>query len=139
MKWYLDRLRNATEISPVLSACGDDCAVCPRYLAKTEEELREVAGFWYRAGWRDRVLPPDEMSCSGCGTRNVCTFQLLSCQREHETEKCSACPEFECERVRDTYARSGLKKEQCRQACENEQEFALLCRAFYEKEKNMRL
>lgn len=63
MKWYSDRLDELENAAPVLSVCGDDCAVCPRYLARTEDELRETAVFWYKAGWRDRVLPPEEMRC----------------------------------------------------------------------------
>lgn len=30
---------------PIISVCGDDCAVCPRYLAKTDEELKRVAEY----------------------------------------------------------------------------------------------
>ena len=45
MKWYADRLRVLDDIEPVISICGDDCAVCPRFLARTEEELHETAPF----------------------------------------------------------------------------------------------
>lgn len=136
MKWYLERMEHAETLSPILSVCGDDCAVCPRFLAETEEELHETALFWYRCGWRNRVVSNDEIRCRGCGTRPSCTFQLLPCVREHGVKKCSSCPEFECEKVKDTLTRSAKKQQQCRAACENEREYALLCRAFYEKEKN---
>ena len=138
MKWYRDRLAELEHATPVWSVCGDDCAVCPRYLAQTDEELHETAVFWHRAGWRDHVVSNDEIRCAGCGSRPTCSFMLLPCVREHGIQACRECPEFECEKVRATYARSDAKKRQCQQACESPEEFSMLCRAFYEKEKNMR-
>ena len=138
MKWYIDRLGELERATPVYSACGDDCAVCPRFLARTEEELRETAEFWRRAGWRDRVVGSDEIRCAGCGSRPACAFMLLPCMRGRGVSACRECPEFECDKVRTAYARSEEKRRQCERACESPEEFRMLCRAFYEKEKNMR-
>lgn len=138
MKWYIDRLDELEKKTPIYSVCGDDCAVCPRYLARTEEELRQTAEFWYQAGWRDHVVSNEEIRCAGCGSRGACSFMILPCTREHGVSACRDCAAFECDRVRDTYARSETKKRQCEQACDTPEEFRMLCRAFYEKEKNMR-
>ena len=138
MKWYIDRLKSLESAEPIISVCGDDCAVCPRYLAQTVEELHETAVFWYRAGWRDRVVSNDEIRCTGCGCRPACSFMLLPCTRAHGVGACRDCPEFECDKVRDTYERSEAKKRQCESACDSPEEFRMLCRAFYEKERNMR-
>jgi len=138
MKWYIDRFEELRKTKPVYSVCGDDCAVCPRYLAKTEEELHATAEFWYRAGWRDHVVSNDEIRCTGCGCRPTCSFMLLPCTKEHGVNWCKECGAFECEKVKDTFERSAAKMEQCRKACESEEEFQMFVRAFYEKEKNMR-
>lgn len=138
MKWYADRLEALEGAEPIISVCGDDCSVCPRFLARSEEELHETAVFWHRAGWRDRVIGNDEIRCTGCGCRPVCSFMLLPCTRDHGVSACRDCPEFECEKVRDCFARSEVKKRQCEKACESPEEFRMLCRAFYEKERNMR-
>ena len=138
MRWYTDKLAELEHVVPIISVCGDDCAVCPRYLARTEEELHETAVFWYQAGWRDRVVGSEEIRCTGCGSRPACSFMLLPCTREHHVSACRACDQFACEKVQNTYARSEEKKRQCEQACESPEEFRMLCRAFYEKEKNMR-
>lgn len=122
---------------PVISACGDDCAVCPRYLAGTEEERRETAEFWFRAGWRGRIVTDEEIRCRGCGTKEQCSYMLLPCVKAHGVAVCRDCPEFECEKVRDVWESSRRKMQQCRNACETEEEFRMLCRAFYEKERNM--
>ena len=45
MKWYINQLAALENAAPIISVCGDDCAVCPRYLAQTEEELHETAVF----------------------------------------------------------------------------------------------
>lgn len=45
----------------LITLCGDNCLECPRYLAQTEEELRQVAELWYRVGWRDSIVPAAEM------------------------------------------------------------------------------
>lgn len=138
MKWYIERLEALERAEPIYSVCGDDCAVCPRYVARTEEELHATAVFWHRAGWRDRVVSNEEIRCTGCGSRATCSFMLLPCAREHGVDACRECPRFECGKVRDTFARSEAKKRQCEQACDTPEEFRMLCRAFYEKEKNMR-
>ena len=138
MKWYIDRLKALESAAPIISVCGDDCAVCPRYIARTDEELRETAVFWYRAGWRDHVVSNAEIRCTGCGCRPTCSFMLLPCARDHGVSACRDCPEFECDKVRDTFARSDEKQRQCESACESPEEFRMFCRAFYEKEKNMR-
>lgn len=139
MKWYCDRLDELEHAEPIISVCGDDCAVCPRYLAKTPEELRETAEFWYKVGWRDRIVSAEELKCTGCGCRPTCTFMLLPCQKEKGLSSCRECGEYCCERISSMLERSDIKEEQCRNACENEAEFRMLKRAFYEKRKNLGL
>ena len=138
MKWYTDRLQKLAETPPVYSVCGDDCAVCPRYLAKADDELRQTAEFWAKAGWRNRVVSNEEIRCGGCGSRGACAFMLLPCVRSHQVKACRECPEFSCVKIADMLRRSGEKERQCKTACESEAEFAMLRRAFYAKEDNLR-
>ena len=42
MEWYKERVSEISKKSPIYSCCGDDCAVCPRYIAATEEELEQI-------------------------------------------------------------------------------------------------
>ena len=105
MKWYIDKLDELKKAAPIISVCGDDCAVCPRYLAQTSEELHETAVFWHKAGWRDHVVSDEEIRCTGCGCRPACSFILLPCTREHRVAACRECGQFECEKVKNAYAR----------------------------------
>lgn len=139
MKWYLDKYEELKKVTPIISVCGDDCAVCPRFLAKTDEELHETAVFWQKAGWRDHVVTNEEIRCTGCGCRPNCSFMLLPCTIEHGVTMCHECGEFQCEKVKKTLSGSNEKMIRCKEACESEKEFELLKRAFYEKEKNMHI
>lgn len=138
MKWYLERLKEMESYSPVYSVCGDDCAVCPRFLARTDEELHETAVFWHKAGWRDHVVTNEEMRCTGCGCRKTCSFMLLPCLEAHQADCCKDCTEYSCAKISDMLKKSAEKQAQCRAACESEEEYRMLCRAFYEKERNLR-
>jgi len=137
MRWYFAQAARLQNVQPIISACGDDCAVCPRYLAQTEQELREVAEFWHKVGWRAQVVPPQQMRCEGCGSRPECSYGLLPCLRQKGAERCSKCESFPCAKVEAALANSQSKKQRCREACANSAEFALLERAFYRKEENI--
>lgn len=136
MKWYAQRLDELQTREPVYSACGDDCSVCPRFLARTDEELHETAVFWYEAGWRDHIVTNEEISCAGCGC-GACSFGLIPCLRQHGVDGCQACVEYPCAKIGEILAHSRERQASCRAACESEAEFSLFRRAFYEKERNL--
>ena len=39
-----------------ITLCGDNCIMCPRYNANTNEELKAVAELWYKFGWRNTIV-----------------------------------------------------------------------------------
>ena len=121
----------------LLALCGDDCAACPRYRGKSETELQAVAELWFRIGWRDRILLPEEMACSGCSPEKQCTYHLVDCTRVHGVDKCGSCSEFPCGKIEDMLNRSAQYQRICRERC-SETEYAALEKAFFEKEENLR-
>lgn len=139
MKWYKEKLPELASRDPVLSCCGDDCAVCPRRLATTDDELHETAVFWHEVGWRDRVVTNDEIRCDGCGTRQRCAFMILPCMKEHAVAVCRDCPQYPCGKITDMLRSSEIKAEECHSHCPDEDEWLMLKRAFYEKEKNLNI
>jgi len=139
MQWYIDRLEELKNATPIISVCGDDCAVCPRFLAETEEELHETAVLWHKIGWRDHIVSNSEIKCTGCGCRSTCTFMILPCQKEKGVTECNKCSEYECEKIKQMLVGSDKKEEECKNHCGNEEMFAMLKRAFYEKRKNLRI
>lgn len=62
-----------------ISLCGDNCSECPRYKAKTEEELKSVAKLWYKVGFRNKIVSSGEISCKGCSPEKECSYNLIEC------------------------------------------------------------
>lgn len=89
-----------------ITLCGDNCLACPRYLARTNSELEKVAELWFRVGWRDRIVPIDEIRCFGCTSHKHCTYHLVECIKENNVEKCNQCSRFPCYKIKDMLRRS---------------------------------
>ena len=121
----------------LITLCGDNCLECPRYLAQTEEELRQVAELWYRVGWRDTIVSAAEMRCDGCSSHKECTYHLVECTRNHEVEKCNQCAQFPCKKVDDMLQRSGNYEKKSREVCTDE-EYQMLKKSFFNKEENLK-
>ena len=120
-----------------ITLCGDDCFKCPRYLAKTEEELEQAAELWHRVGWRDRIVSKDEIRCTGCSSEKQCTYGLVECTSAHDVAKCNQCPEFPCENIESLLARSQSNQKTCERLCTVE-EYQRLEAAFFHKEENLK-
>lgn len=120
-----------------ITLCGDNCIYCPRYNARTDDELKRVAELWYKVGWRDKVVSNEEIQCTGCSSHKQCTYRLVDCTKEHGVEKCSQCGEFPCEKIDDMLKRSEQYRRICEKVCTKE-EFALLEKAFFDKENNLK-
>lgn len=117
--------------------CGDDCLKCPRYNAKTDEELNAAAELWYRIGWRDSVLSPEDMRCGGCSSDKKCTYGLVECTALHKASRCAECGEFPCGRIDDLLERSRSYERKCAEVCDD-REMEILREAFFNKEVNLR-
>lgn len=121
-----------------ITLCSDNCLYCPRYLAKTNEELRRVSELWYKIGWRDTIVSTDEICCSGCSSHKQCTYHLVDCVKEHGVTKCNQCSRFPCEKVDDMLKRSADYKKKCQEVC-SEEEYEMLKKSFFNKEENLKL
>jgi len=121
-----------------ITPCGDDCNKCPRFLAKTENELLGTAKLWHRVGWRDTVVSADEMRCSGCSPQKQCAYGLMECVKSKGKEKCGDCPDFPCVKIREMLERSELYREKCGKVC-TEDEYRSLEEAFFQKRENLNI
>ncbi len=120
-----------------ITLCGDNCVECPRYNAHSDEELTAVAELWYRVGWRTHVISNEEISCTGCSSHKECTYQLVECTKEHGVNKCNQCIEFPCVKINNMLERSAEYKRKCKEVC-SQQEYAILEKAFFDKENNLK-
>lgn len=120
-----------------ITLCGDNCLACPRYLARTADELQAVAQLWHKVGWRDCVVSNEEIACAGCSSHKTCTYGLVECIRRHGVEKCNQCSEFPCGKINAMLERSATNQQKCREVC-TAQEYAMLEKAFFSKEDNLK-
>ncbi len=120
-----------------ITLCGDDCLKCPRYLAKTDTDLKNVAKLWYKIGWRDTIVSNDEIRCSGCSSHKKCTYQLVDCVKEKGIKKCNQCYDYPCKKIKDMLRRSYKYKIKCQKVCTQE-EYEMLEKSFFNKEENLK-
>ena len=119
-----------------ITLCGDNCFACPRYMAKSDEELKAVAELWRRVGWRDKEVPAEEMRCAGCSSHKQCTYQLVECIAEHKVQKCNQCSDYPCQKISDMLVRSELYQKKAEEVC-SVAEYRQLESAFFDKKRNM--
>lgn len=120
-----------------ITLCGDNCGECPRYHARSDEELKAAAELWYRVGWRTQVVSKEEIACGGCSSHKQCTYQLVECTKNHQVSKCNQCAKFPCGKIEDMLRRSAEYQRRCREVC-SEQEYIALEKAFFNKESNLK-
>jgi len=121
----------------MITLCGDNCLYCSRYHAKSKKELEDTAKLWYKVGWRDHIISNKEVVCSGCSSHKQCTYKLVECIKEHQIEKCNQCKEYPCDKIVNLLDRSKQYQKRCKEICTNE-EYEILLKAFFEKEKNLK-
>ena len=124
----------------IIAACGNDCAVCPRYTAhpyeKTDEELRHTAELWFRIGYRDHVVSNDEISCTGCKPENRCRYAIVKCVTEKGIKNCGECDNYPCETISACFEKTMTFAPGCKAVCTDE-EYITISRAFFEKRENL--
>ena len=120
-----------------ISLCGDNCSECPRYNAKTENELKSVAELWYKVGFRNKIVSIDEISCKGCSPEKECSYNLIECIKNNKVQKCNECKNFPCDKINQMLERSKEHQIRCKEICTKE-EYEKLYNAFFEKEINLK-
>ena len=121
----------------LIMPCGDNCAACPRHTAQTEDELQKAAELWYKLGWSDEIMPLERVKCIGCAGHYLCSYGLKECLQQRGLEKCNQCSEFPCEKIDAMLQKSNDFRMKCRELC-SDSEYAVLHKAFFEKEANLR-
>ncbi|MGE5396303.1 MAG: DUF3795 domain-containing protein [Chitinophagales bacterium] len=120
-----------------LTSCGDDCDHCPRYFFNINndiEKAKEVAELWFRCGWRDRIVGPDEIVCKGCFPENWCRYGISRCTAEKGIPNCGECDAYPCERIEEAFQRAAMQTDHLKKICTKE-EYEVLEKAFFFKKQ----
>ena len=122
----------------IISYCGDLCNECPRYTAtksNSRKELEYLAELWYRLGFRDSIMDPEDMKCSGCSKEKECTEGINKCKHLENINNCGECQHFPCDNINRVFEKAEYYKEKCKGKC-SEMEYQIINRAFFLK-KNL--
>ena len=122
----------------IIAARGNDCAVWPRHLPKTEDELRHTPELWKAIGYRDTVVWSEKISCTGCKADNWCRYGIIGCVSARGLNNCGECAEYPCGNITECFAATEKFAPSCKSAC-TEEEYETLRKAFFEKKKNLDL
>jgi hypothetical protein len=90
----------------IIAFCGIDCAGCPAFIAKKEnnDELRKkTAEQWSKQF--NATIPPESVNCDGCiapdglhiGYCDVC--EIRKCALGNQVENCACCDDYGCEKI----------------------------------------
>ena len=93
----------------IIGACGDVCDNCHRYIAAksgSRKKLLETAKLWFELGFRDRVVQPEEIACSGCRPENNCRHEIVKCAEKHDVKNCGECGKYACARIKKAFKRT---------------------------------
>jgi Protein of unknown function (DUF3795) len=123
-----------------LGVCGDNCDICPRYLATVADDhgaLRQLAVLWTRLGWREASVTADDMKCRGCRTATTCAYpEQRACALDLGLSSCGECDRYPCPLVERSVRRTLDALDHCRDVCSPAQ-FASLARAYARKRENL--
>src|SRR5512145_1246805 len=120
-----------------ISVCGDVCDECPRYKATLTNDtarLEQLAELWFRLGFRDKILPPEELKCSGCHKEKACSHQLIGCEHLKGISNCGECTHFPCEKISVVFRKTADTDLLCRRKCSPD-EYNEVVKAFFIKEQ----
>jgi hypothetical protein len=127
-------------VSEFLAYCGSRCDLCPRYQATLKGDigrLAELAELWHRCGWRDRILPAEEMMCHGCVETIWCRYEIPACAAGKGADNCGVCEDYtSCERLKEMFKRNHAYAEKCKTLCSDD-EYELLRLTCFDKKANL--
>ncbi len=123
-------------MKPIIAACGNDCSVCPRMLPKTDAELKATAELWHKIGYRNQVVTNDEIKCRGCTPDTWCRHEIVACTASRKIKTCGACDDYPCNKILAAFENTKRHIPNCQKSC-TETEFAIMEKAFFEKQMNL--
>jgi hypothetical protein len=120
---------------PLISICGDVCSECPRYIATQQNDvskLEKLARLWFRLGFREGILPYEQLKCSGCSKDKNCGYDLIHCVNLTGKSNCGECDIFPCKKIESVFNKTYELALRCEALC-SQTEFHEMDRAFFKK------
>jgi hypothetical protein len=123
-----------------LGVCGDDCSLCPRFIATQSgniEELKKVAILWHRIGLRNKVVSAEEIACHGCPSSIKCAFEdVKKCAEQGKVRNCGECVDYPCGKIENIFGQTEPLAKKFKANC-SEIEYQQFQNAFFSKKENL--
>jgi len=120
--------------------CGDDCELCPRYIATQSndvEKLKEAAVLWKKAGLHDQIVPPEKMICNGCAALEQCHYNdIRECAKDKKISNCGKCNDYPCEKINEVFNKTSSYAKQSKKMCDSK-DYQCLHNAFFSKKDKL--
>jgi hypothetical protein len=120
--------------------CGDDCELCPRYIATKSNDIKkmkETAILWEKVGFRDHIVSPEEMICKGCASLEQCHYRdVRECAEDKEISNCGNCNDYPCDKINEVFDRTDAYAKQCKKMCDIK-DYECLQKAFFSKKDRL--
>jgi hypothetical protein len=127
-------------MTEMIGYCGDNCLLCPRYVATqygSAEELEKTKALWVRLGLRDPDFSAQEMVCFGCRPEIECAYpELRSCAHKKGVDTCGLCAEYPCGLISAAFDKSQKLQSRTARVC-TPKEIETLKKAFFSKRQNL--
>lgn len=98
-------------------------------------KAKAAALLWYKAGWVDEVVPPEQIVCYGCVSAGWCRYGIQPCASGKGVDNCGQCDDYPCDKILKAFEKAEvyagvvtekLSKEDCE----------LFQRVFFSKKEN---
>ena len=122
-----------------LGYCGDDCELCPRYIATQSgdiEAMRKTAQIWEKAGWREDIIPSEEITCQGCTPLSPCRYKINECATGNGVENCGRCGAYPCDKIMRVFELSEISDRHCKEVL-SKSDYEQIRKAFFSKKTNL--
>ena len=127
------------EIMKKIAPCGDDCTFCLSYIGTKEKDmdlLKKMATILHAIGWRDEVLPPEEIKCDGCTSRTWCEYKIKQCCEDRQIDHCGHCEEYPCAKNKIAFEKNELDIKKCMTVLSDE-DYEMFRKAYFSKKENL--
>jgi Protein of unknown function (DUF3795) len=118
-----------------IGICGNVCSECNRYIATRNNditELEKAAELWFRLGFRDKIVAPEELKCEGCSKEIDCAYKINNCEHLAGKNNCGECDIYPCDRLNSIFEKTDKFARICRKKC-SDSEYLQLEKAFFNK------
>jgi len=124
----------------LIGFCGDNCDLCPRYIATKSgslHDLEKVRDLWVRVGWRDKETSLEEIACGGCATVKSCGYDNVRiCVKNKGIANCGECIDYPCKQIIKVFDRTKSYEKKCKEVCSPD-EYERLYEAFFLKKQTL--